>query len=42
MSAFPEAPRWDEVETKQHLGMYNDATRCIDSVIFPEQDLAIA
>lgn len=39
--ATPEAPHWDETETKQRMSMYNERTRCIDSVVFLDQNTAI-
>lgn len=39
--AAVEAPRWDETETRQRLSMYNESTRCIDRVVFPDQNSAI-
>lgn len=37
----PEIPHWGEEETIARMAMYNNRTRCIDRVIFPDQNSAI-
>ena len=35
-------PHWGREETKRNMGMYNDRTRCIDSIVFLGQNMAIS